>query len=266
MTDTHTHLYTEQFEGLGAEAVQRALDAGVGHMVFPAIDAAHLPEMLRIAGLYPAHISVGIAIHPCDLTEDWASQLSAMREAVEAARLANPSLRLSAIGETGLDLHWHDTPLSLQRDALQGHLSMALEEGLPAILHCRDALPEMLRELAAFRDSHSGRLPVLVFHSFTGSASDVCRIREVCDPWFGINGVVTFKNAGALAAAVPEIGIGRLLLETDSPYLAPVPWRGKRNESAYLGAVCSRVASLLGLSPDDTERQTDLNALTVFAH
>ena len=164
-----------------------------------------------------------------------------------------------AIGETGIDLYWDNTLLSLQSEPFELQLKMAESAGLPVIIHSRNAFRETVEIIAKVAPS----IP-LVFHSFTGTPDDVWLIREVCDPYFGINGVVTFKNAKLLREALPEIGIHRILLETDAPWLTPAPHRGKRNDSSYLSFIRDGIAQTLNMTPDEVEKITDNTAKSVF--
>lgn len=253
MTDTHTHLYLlEQFPDGGAEAVERALAAGVSHMVFPNVDESTLTPMMALHRLYPAHTSVALGLHPTEVADGWERTVDKMESELEKGGYV-------AVGEVGIDLYWDTTRKEMQMEAFRRQLGIAGRLRLPVIIHCREALHPTLEAIAEVRPD----VP-LVFHSFTGSAEDVALIRSVCDPLFGINGVVTFKNAAPLRDALPEIGLERMLLETDSPYLAPVPHRGKRNESSFISEVCDKVASVLGLSPEEVESATDHNAGIIF--
>lgn len=258
MTDTHTHLYmlSESADECTA-AVARAIDAGVDMMVFPAVDPASYPSLMELHRRFPGNTAVAVGIHPTELGADWETGLE------EICRHGDP-LSPVAVGETGIDLYWEKETLPQQKEAFHKQLLMGLERGLPVIIHCRDAREEVLEVISEVKESHGGELPKLIFHSFTGGTVDVVRIREVCDPWFGINGVVTFKNARDLTEAIPEIGLQRLLLETDSPYLSPFPHRGKPNESARLPLIRDRVAAILGLPPSEIEQATDANAALAF--
>lgn len=259
MTDTHTHLYSLEGSGEGEAAVGRALEAGVSRMVFPGIDPESAPALLGLAARYPENIRIALGLHPTELGDDWQGRLADMQRMYDAS-----GLPVAAIGEVGIDLHWDASTLPAQMEASSRQLDMAVERGLPVIIHSRDALEETLEAIRGCASRHGGRLPRLVFHSFTGGPEDVRRIREVCDPWFGINGVVTYKNAPALREALPVIGLDRLLLETDSPYLAPVPHRGRRNESAYLTHILRTAADSLGLPEEVVEEATDRNAAALF--
>lgn len=255
MIDTHTHLYDpEAFPGEeGDHAIQRAVDAGVTELIFPNVDAKSVAPMRALAARWPGVVRTAYGIHPTEVKETWQSDWQLIKESMKSDSAC------VALGEIGMDLYWDDTNAALQRDALREQLAFAVEQGLPAIIHCRQALEPTLEIMASMPT-----LPPLVFHSFTGSADDVRAIREVTDPYFGINGVVTFKNAAELRGAIPEIGADRLVLETDAPYLAPVPHRGKRNESAYVAHVRDTIAPLLSLTPQEVDAITTANAKILF--
>ncbi len=261
MIDTHTHLYMDSFskedpEGCAA-AVDRALDAGVELMVLPAVDRESAAEVAMLHAARPESTRTAMGIHPTEVGEDWREELD---DIIAILSQTSPV----AIGEVGIDLYWDQSNLALQKDAFTAQLLLAWKMNLPVIIHCRDGVEECCECIEAAKKEAGGQLPPLVFHSFTGSPDDVGRIRQVCDPYFGINGVVTFKNAGSLPDAVKEIGIDRLLLETDSPYLAPVPKRGCRNESSYLTYINHKIAEILGLPPAETDRLTTRNAKSFF--
>lgn len=261
MIDTHTHIYMDKFaadspDGCRA-AVARALDAGVEKMVLPAVDLQSARQIARLHSECPQATLPAMGLHPTEVGEDWREELQKICDVLDPAKPV-------AIGEVGIDLYWDDSNIELQKEAFISQLLMAKEMDLPVIIHCRDGLEVCLDCIGKAKAEAGGSLTDLIFHSFTGSPADVRRIREVCDPYFGINGVVTFKNAGALPEAVREIGTDRLLLETDSPYLAPVPNRGKRNESSYLGLINGKIADILAISPCEVEKATDNNAKHVF--
>ncbi len=252
MIDTHTHLYLDSFPEGGENVVSRAVEAGVSHLIMPNVDTTTIGSMMRLHHALPDVTSVAMGLHPTEVRDDWRQHVGEMETMLDAGGFV-------AVGEVGIDLYWDKTYAHLQKEAFREHLRIADRLDLPVIIHCREALPETLEVIA------EGAPKVrLVFHSFTGAPEDVERIREVCDPMFGINGVVTFKNAEPLRTSLQEIGLDRLLLETDSPYLAPVPNRGKRNESAYLPYICRRVADTLGLTSEEVERATDHNAIQTF--
>lgn len=262
MIDTHTHLYMDAFskedtDGC-AKAVDRAVAVGVDLMVLPCVDRESASEAAALHALRPDNTLTAMGLHPTETGEDWREEL---HDILTVMRPTSPV----AIGEIGIDLYWDDSNLNLQKEAFIEQLLLADRESLPVIVHCRDALDVCLQcILEAERIlGHSLSVPI-IFHSFTGSPEDVRHIREVCDPFFGINGVVTFKNSGSLPAAVKEIGLDRLLLETDSPYLAPVPKRGRRNESSYIPFINDKIAEILGLTPEETALVTTRNAKLIF--
>lgn len=266
MIDTHTHLYMDAFrkeepEGCAA-AVDRAVAAGVELMVLPAVDRESAAEVAELHAARPVRTRTAMGLHPTEVGEDWREELD------DITAILEPTMPV-AVGEVGIDLYWDDSNLRLQKEAFTAQLLLAARLSLPVIIHCRDGVEECCECIEAAKaqlraESVGVELPPLVFHSFTGSPDDVRRIRQTCDPYFGINGVVTFKNSGRLPEAVKEIGIDRLLLETDSPYLAPVPKRGRRNESSYLTYINIKVADILGLAPEETDRLTSRNAKDFF--
>lgn len=259
MTDTHAHLYMpDAYDDGGVQAVADAIAAGVTRIVFPCVNADSLPDMHRLHNLYPDNTVLAIGLHPTDLGEDWRETLLGMEQQLPG--------EFKAVGEVGID-HYHDDPgadpaklRSDQMEAFRIQLGWAQRYGLPVIIHCREGLDDTLEVLGSL----PGVMPELIFHSFTGTADDVRRIREVCAPWFGINGVVTFKNALALREAMPVIGLERMLLETDAPWLSPAPMRGQRNESARIPYIRDCIAATLGVTPGEVERVTDANAARLF--
>ena len=257
ITDTHTHLYLPEFEADGdspAQAVRRALDVGVSRMIFPNVGADTVGPMKELHSQFPDSTFMAMGLHPTEVEENWADIYAPIAEEITSA----PEGTFVAVGEIGMDLYWDKTFESQQMRLLDEQFSLAERLGLPVIIHCREALDQVLEVLGGHK-SLTG-----VFHSFTGTAADVDRIRaHAGDFHFGINGIVTFKKS-TLPAVLPEITADRLLLETDSPYLAPVPMRGKRNESAYIVHTASAVASALGLAPDTVADITTANAKRLF--
>ncbi len=249
--DTHTHLYLPEFQD-PEQAVKRALDAGVGHLVLPNVDLTTLDAMFDLHKLFPDRTSVAVGLHPTEITDNYLADLALINDAFDQFPDA------VAVGEIGMDLYWDKTWREEQMDAFRIQCLWALERKLPIIIHCRDGLDEVLEVLSALP-----KVPAGVFHSFGGSVEDVDRIRKVGDFYFGINGIVTFKNS-RLRDTLPHIGLERILLETDSPYLAPVPHRGKRNESAFIVHTAAYIASIMGVGIEDLERVTTENAINLF--
>lgn len=258
MIDTHTHLYfSEDYpdgdDGGCAGAVSRALQAGVDHMVFPGVSLASVEEMLALHHRFPEATSVAAGLHPTEVGDDWRAEMRAIFDRMEDEAPV-------AVGEVGIDLYHDSSRRTAQMDAFGMQVQEAQQRALPLIIHCRKGLDETLEILRSFGDG----LPPLVFHSFTSGPEEARRILEEHEAYFGFNGVATFKNAREVREAVREVGIGRIVLETDSPYLAPVPYRGRRNESAFIREVCAVVAAECGISPAEAERITDENARRIF--
>lgn len=254
LIDTHTHIYDEAFEadGGGTAAVDRALEAGVGHMIMPNVDASTVAPLLDLAERRRDVMSVALGLHPTEVRDDWREVLASIMEAADNCRA-----RLVAVGEVGVDLYWDKALRKLQIEAFEAQLDEAARRNLPVIIHCREALDEVVTALS----HHPGVRGVM--HSFGGSAEDVERVRRVADMHFGLNGIATFKNC-RVTDAVPAIGLDRLLLETDAPYLAPVPKRGRRCESAYLPYTALHIADSLAMPLPELARATTDNARRLF--
>lgn len=255
LIDTHTHLYLPEFDidGGGEAAVRRALDAGVEHMIFPNVDLTSIEPMRLLHAKFPESTSMAMGLHPTEVGESWRDDLAQVE-----AELRSHRHDYVAVGEIGIDLYWDKTFAEQQMQVLERQMQWAQEMNLPVIIHCREGLDQTLEVLQGFGSSRG------VMHSFGGTPEDVERIRSVVDYHFGINGIVTFKNS-KLRDTLPAITLDRLLLETDSPYLAPVPHRGKRNESAYIVATASVVAQALGVAPQDVAAATSANARGLFS-
>lgn len=253
MIDTHTHIYMSAYEADGGSvaAVRRALAAGVRHMILPNVDMESIAPLEALAQAMPSAVSHAMGLHPTELHDSWRSDLDSI-----LGRLSGEHGYV-AVGECGIDLYWERDTIDRQMEAFDIQAAKALELDLPLIIHCRDGLPQALEVLEGHRGVKG------VFHSFGGSLEDVDAIRRCGDFYFGINGIVTFKNSG-VSAVLPAIGLERLLLETDSPYLAPVPRRGKRNESAYLPYIGAKVAEAVGVDLETVDRVTTDNAVSLF--
>lgn len=254
MIDTHTHLYmTDSFPDGGKVAVENAVKAGVDMMVLPAVDRESVEPLFRLHEAYPENTAVALGLHPTEVEADWRSELRDILDMGEGYDLV-------AIGETGVDLHWDDKNIIKQMDAFGEQINLALQKNLPVIIHSRDALRETREVIANFKE-----LPPMVFHSFTGGPEDVDLLLEVApEAFFGINGVITFKNARPLQESVRLMGLDRIVTETDSPFLAPVPFRGKTNQSSYIPFIVRVLASLKGESEEKMAEATKANALRLF--
>lgn len=253
LIDTHTHLYLSAYSDGGRHAVERAIEAGVEHMILPNVDLATIEPMRNLHEQFPQATSMAMGLHPTEIKEDWREALAQTKEEFDTHRSDYIS-----VGEIGIDLYWDKTFIEQQMIAFEAQVQWAVDANLPIIVHCREGLAQTLEVLQSFPQATG------VMHSFGGTTADVEAVRRVVDFYFGINGVVTFKNSG-LRDTLPAISPERLLLETDSPYLAPVPFRGKRNESAKITHIAAHIADTLGLSNQQIAETTTLNARTLFA-
>lgn len=249
--DTHTHLYLPDFEDPHG-AVSRALAAGVGHLIFPNVDLGTIAPMKELHSAFSGSTSIAMGLHPTEIGGNWKEDLALIKAELDSG--AN----YVAIGEIGIDLYWDKQFREEQMQAFRVQCEWAVERGVPVIIHCREGLDEILEVFDSME-----RVPAGVFHSFGGTVEDVERIRRRGDFYFGINGIVTFKNS-KLRDTLPAIGAERLLLETDAPYLAPVPHRGKRNESAFIVHTAAYVANHLGMTVEELCNVTTANAARLF--
>ena len=252
MIDTHSHIYSEEFDADRAEVIQRAQSIGVRQIILPNCDSTTLPQMLALESLYPDYCRATIGLHPTSVKEYYAEELALIKSELERRDYL-------AIGEIGIDLYWDKTLLAEQTIVFRQQIEWALEYHLPVIIHVRDSFRESMNVLSGFKDSGLTG----VFHSFTGTQEEAQEIIAFGGFKLGINGIVTFKNSG-LAAVVEKIDLKHLLLETDSPYLTPAPHRGKRNESAYVSLVCEKLASIYQVSVREIDEATTRNARELF--
>lgn len=253
IVDTHTHMYLPEFAPTPEAAVDHAVEAGVGMMIMPNVDLSTIAPLHQLHYARPAVTRMAMGFHPTEVNDNYTDAL----EKVGRLLFDNTSDYV-AVGEIGLDFYWDSTYRRQQEDAFRTQCQWAVQLGLPVIIHCREALADTLEVLEFLKEIPSG-----VFHSFGGSPDDVKRVRRTGDFYFGINGIATFKKS-CLADTIREIGIDRLLLETDSPYLAPVPHRGKRNESAYIKHIAAYVAETLGGCIKRLEDATTASASKLF--
>lgn len=252
MTDSHSHIYCDAFDEDREAVVQRAREAGVRHIILPNENLDSVPRLAALHERYPDYISMTIGLHPEDVHDDYQDVLDKMLPMLDQYPIV-------AIGEIGIDLYWDKTWREQQKRALDIQLHWCHERDLPFIIHCRESLEDILDVI----DHLDCPVPRGVFHSFTGTPDEVELIRQRGDFYFGVNGIVTFKKS-TVSQLLPVIGLDRLLLETDSPYLAPVPNRGKRNESANIPHINDFVARVLGVPPEKVSAATDRNVAALF--
>ena len=251
LIDTHSHLFVEEFEADRPEVMQRAREAGITHIVMPNIDMASVEPMLQVCAEYPDLCYPTIGLHPTEVKEDYRQVLAQMKTMLDASVHGEAShAPFIAIGEVGLDLYWDKTFKMEQLSALEEQIGWALEYDLPIIIHSREAFPELYALFAHYKDSALRG----VFHSFTGTADEAHALLEFPGFMLGINGVATFKKS-TLPEALCGVPLSRLVVETDSPYLAPTPYRGKRNESAYVARVVEKLAEVYQCSAEQVAAQ-----------
>lgn len=250
-TDTHTHLYTEVFDDDREESIQRALDSGVQRFFLPAIDASYIPAMLALKSLYPQQMFLMAGLHPTHVGENIEEELQAVENMLK-------NHKCWAVGETGIDLYWDNTYLEAQKIAFAHQIRLAKTHHLPFVIHCRDAFDEVFEVLEAEKHSQMRG----IFHCFTGTYEQAQQALGY-GLKLGIGGVVTFKN-GKIDQFLNQIDIKHLVLETDAPYLAPAPYRGKRNESAYLPVIARKVAEIYGQSLEEIAMKTTENSREIF--
>ena len=255
LIDTHTHLFSEQFDDDRKEIVEQAIEQDVQKMFLPNVSVASLNKMLELHNSFPNHCYPMAGLHPCDVNENYIKHLDQIKEWIEDHRE-----QTFGIGETGLDYYWDTSFVDEQKNSLHIHAQWAKAYNLPIILHTRNSFKD---NLAIMQEEQDGNLSG-VFHCFTGSWEDAQQIIDL-GFFIGLGGVVTFKNSGKdLRQAVEKIPLKNIVLETDSPYLAPHPNRGKRNESAMLPLIAQKIADVKQISVDEVAQQTTQNAEKLF--
>jgi len=251
--DTHSHLYSSQFDEDRTQAINDAISAGVSTILLPNISSEYTKGMLEVCGEFPENCFPMMGLHPCDVNEDniEGELLHVEQELAKGKYIA--------VGEIGLDLYWDKTKLEIQKKAFIHQIELAKKYKLPIAIHVRDSFAEAIEIIEKLNDeSLSG-----VFHCFTGRVEDAQRVINLGDFYLGIGGVLTFKNSG-LDKTIAKIELQNLILETDSPYLAPAPFRGKRNESKYIVNIAEKLAEVQQIDIDHVARITTLNAKKLF--
>lgn len=251
LIDTHCHLYLEEFAGDLDAVMRRAADEGVSRIYMPCIDSSHLPGMLELQKTHKDVCYSMLGLHPCYVRDNYRDELDNMRKAIEQNQFV-------AIGEIGLDYYWHRSWDDQQMVCFKEQIALARTYGLPIVIHSRssmDATIDVLKEEKA--QGVSG-----IFHCFSGNYENAVDIID-CGLYLGIGGVVTYKNAG-VAEVVAKVPLEHIVLETDAPYLTPVPFRGKRNESSFLKYVVEKIAEVKNVSVEEVASVTTANAKKIF--
>ena len=252
LTDTHTHLYYETIAEKRAALMERCISNNIKRLFLPNVDTASAPLLFDLVHAYPDQCFAMLGLHPCSVKENWEQELSD----IKAAHQQN---KIVAIGEIGIDLYWDKTFLTEQIIAFRQQINWAKSLKLPIVIHCRDAFNEVYEVLQQEEDDDLRG----IFHCFTGTLEQAKKVTAL-GFYLGIGGVVTYKNAG-LDKIIPEIDLKHIVLETDSPYLTPVPFRGKPNESSYLIYIAQKVAELHQTDINTVARITTENSKLLFS-
>lgn len=253
--DTHTHLFCKEFDEERRAVVERALEAGVTRLCLPSINTETLPSLLAMCDEFPGVCFPMIGLHPTDVTPDYKQHLQQMEA------LLKTDSRFIAVGEVGLDFYWSDEFRKEQLDAFDVQVEWAASVGKPLAIHSRNAF----RELADVMRKHRSKGLSGVFHCFSGSADEAVELLSHEGFFLGIGGVLTYKKS-PLPAVLAGVPLERIVLETDSPYLPPVPFRGKRNESAYIPYIAAALAAVYGCTVERVAELTTANAKRLFGN
>nr|WP_299346039.1 TatD family hydrolase [Allomuricauda sp.] len=251
ITDTHTHLYSEAFEEDREEVIQRALDLGIERFFIPAIDSTYIKSMFELEAKYPKNIFLMMGLHPTHVKENFKDELEHVERMLSERKFY-------AVGEIGIDLYWDKTFLKQQQEAFVYQIRLAKSYGLPIVIHCRESFDEIFEVLE--REKSEDLFGI--FHCFTGTLEQAHKALSY-NMKLGIGGVATFKN-GKIDQFLNQIPLEHIVLETDSPYLAPVPYRGKRNESAYIMEVLKKLEVIYNMDQTHIAKVTTANSKSVF--
>ena len=251
ITDTHTHLYSEQFDDDRVEVVERALAAGVTRFFIPAIDSSYTKSMYALESRYPNNMFLMTGVHPTHVKDDYLEELAHIKEQLNSREFV-------AIGEIGIDLYWDRSTLKLQQEMFRLQIQLAKQYKLPIVIHCRDAFEEVFQIL----EEAKGPELFGIFHCFTGTLEQAQKAISF-NMKLGIGGVVTFKN-GKINQFLKQISLEHIVLETDAPYLAPVPCRGQRNESSYILNVLEKLSDIYSMSSLEIASITTKNSKSIF--
>lgn len=251
LTDTHIHLYSEDFKEDREELIKNAKEVGVSRFFLPAIDSEYVASMYELEKAFPEHIFLMAGLHPTHVKENYEEELLFLENQLKERNFYG-------IGEIGIDLYWDKTTLAIQQDAFKRQIRVAKQYKLPIVIHCRDAFDEVFEVL----ESEKGEDLFGIFHCFTGNLEQAQKALTY-NMKLGIGGVVTFKNGG-IDKFLKEIPVSEIVLETDGPYLAPTPFRGKRNIPAYLRNIAEKVASIYEISLEEVAAVTTQNSKDIF--
>ena len=251
--DTHTHLFASEFKDDIDIVVKNAINSGVSKMLLPNIDSSTTNSMIQLCNKYPKHCFPMVGLHPCSVKKD-----NIEKEILHVEEMLNKN-KFIAVGEIGLDLYWDKSTLSYQKVAFESQIKLAKKYQLPIVIHVRDSFSEAIEIVEKLNNENlSG-----VFHCFTGNIQEAERIINLENFYLGIGGVVTFKNGG-INKIINQISLDNIILETDSPYLTPTPFRGKRNESKYLVNIAQKMSEIYEIDINEIANKTSSNAINLF--
>ncbi len=254
LTDTHTHLYVKEFDEDRTEVIKNAIQSGITKMILPGINSSYIDIQNKLASQFPENCFPAIGLHPSDVKEGYQNEIQIVEKELKTGKYI-------AVGEIGIDLYWDKTFIEEQKSAFEQQINFAKEYKLPIIIHVREAFDEVFQIIDKLNDEHLTG----IFHSFTGNLEQANQILAYKGFKIGINGIVTFKNSG-LDKVVQNIDLKHLVLETDSPYLSPVPKRGKRNESSHLIYIAEKIAEIKMVSLEKLKEITNRNAIEIFGN
>lgn len=250
--DSHTHIYLSKFNSKGDSAIERALDAGVKYMVLPNIDLKSIRAVFELSRRYKDNCFATMGLHPTSVKEDWKEVLGVMEKELTQNREI-----IYAVGEVGIDLHWDTTFIKQQQEALEMQANWAIENNLPIIIHSRKSHREIMDVLGKYKGKLRG-----VFHCFSEGYQEAVEVLDL-GFYLGISGVVTYKSSN-LAEVVKKTGLEKVVLETDAPWLPPVPYRGKKNESSYIPIIAEYISKYINVPLEEVAEHTTNNTLTLF--
>ncbi|MDF2437476.1 MAG: hydrolase, TatD family [Bacteroidota bacterium] len=252
LTDTHTHLYSREFDADRNDLINKAISAGVTRFFMPNVDSESIPGMYQVEKDFPDHCFPMIGLHPCSVNQTYQHELKVVEYWLQKRKF-------TAVGEIGIDLYWDKTFFDQQQDAFRTQIAWAKKYGIPYVIHSRNAFDETMEIVKEFKNDNIKA----IFHCFSGNVEQAEQVIALGNFKLGIGGVVTFKNSG-LDKVVEAIDLKHLVLETDAPYLAPVPHRGKRNEPDYLVMIAQKIADIKKISIEEVASVTTQNSIEVF--
>lgn len=252
LTDTHTHLYSKEFDEDRTALIEQAIENGVSQFFMPNIDSDSIPGMYQVEKAFPDNCFAMMGLHPCSVNADYQKEIQVVKHWLSKRKFA-------AVGEIGIDLYWDKSFLVQQQDAFKTQIQLAQQYELPYVIHARDSFNEVMEVVGEFKEN----TPKAIFHCFSGTIEQAEQVVSLGNFKIGIGGVVTFKNAG-LDKVVDAIDLKHIVLETDSPYLAPMPNRGKRNNPDYLTLIAKKIAEIKNISLEEVAHATTQNSKEIF--